>query len=256
MSGAGAVVGAVQRGLLFVLRYAVLGVALVLGFWALPKAGQPFTAVALVAALNGVNLLVHEGGHYLAARSLGLRVLQWRVGMLELIARRRGFRVRWRRAAKGAPAGFVHMVPLPRVPMRKAFLVAIAAGPAANLVAAAFAGLAGLLLPGAAAAVAFAFAVISLFTGLANLYPMPSESNDGALLQCWWRQRDERAPLLAGVRLMALSIDGTPPDRLPVEDLLTLEESEPWAVARYRAKAAQLGGDWPAARRQWQQLID
>nr|WP_306673811.1 site-2 protease family protein [Tahibacter caeni] len=212
--------------------------------------------MGLATLLVGVNLVVHESGHFLAARRMGLRVMQWRLGPFEFIARHSGFRARWHRAVKGTPAGFVHAVPSPQAPMRRAYLVTVAAGPLADLAAAAVAGMAGLLLPGTAAAPVFAFALISLSSVLINLFPSPRESNDGALLLFWWRLRDEHVPVLAGVRLMALSVDGTTADRLPADELRTLETTEPWSAAWYRAKAAQLRGDWTAARQEWQWLVD
>lgn len=255
MSGAAAADG-LLRGLLIGLRYAVYFAAVGLCGSALPSAGQPFTALALAVLLVGINVVVHECGHFLAARRMGLRVMQWRLGPFELVARRRGFRLRWHRAAKGTPAGFVHAVPRPQAPMRRAFLVTVAAGPLADFAAAAMAAGVGLLLPAAVAAPVFAFALISLSSVLVNLYPSPREGNDGALLQFWWRQRDEQVPALAGMRLLALTVDGATADRLPAEELQALETTAPWSVTWYRAKAAQLCGDWTAARQEWQWLAD
>lgn len=255
MSGAAAV-DELLRGLLIGLRYAVYCVAVGLCGSALTSAGRPFTALALAALLVGINVVVHECGHFLAARRMGLRVMQWRLGPFELIARRRGFRLRWHRAAKGTPVGFVHAVPPPQAPMRRAFLVTVAAGPLADFAAAVIVAGAGLLLPGAVAGPAFAFVLISLNSVLVNLYPLPGEGNDGALLRFWWRHRDEQVPGLAGMRLLALTVDGTTADRLPAEELQALETTAPWSVAWYRAKAAQLCGDWAAARQEWQWLAD
>lgn len=242
------VLGSVLRGILGVVMWVgATGLCALV----LPQAGEPFTAMAVVVVLIGVAVCLHEFGHYLGARLMGMRVLRVCVGPIDILPQRSGFRWRWRRSAAPRLAGFVYALPAPDRMMRPAFLVHVAGGPAANLIAALL-GLSAALpwWPASGVGIALAFALINLAIALINLIPHSGKFvSDGMHLLVWLRMKDERAPDLALTRVLSLGVHGTPADRLPPCELVEMERQQqpaPLYALWYRLKASQNLGDWDA----------
>lgn len=220
---------------------------------ALGNAGRVvFLPIMMLLPLWLVALLVHEGGHYAAARWAGMTVLRVRVGRMELAPQRRGWRFRYAKRQKLRLGGYVIAVHDPVRPIRRQSICMIAGGPAANLLAAMLASVPGILWQSdVGGALLLAFAVVNAATGLANLVPSSRElESDG--LQLWrWRDRQrEFGPGFAHARIVARMISGTTADQLP-EDQLSVLDSQPTPmpiIAQwYRLKAQQHRGEWSAA---------
>lgn len=214
-----------------------------------------FLPFMLTLSLWLVTLLVHEGGHYVAARHAGMTVLRVRVGRVELQPQQRGWRVRWALPQKIHAAGYVTAVHDPSRPLRGQSLRMIAGGPGANLLVAIILGpVAWWCLPHAAAWLTLAFALLNALTGLANLVPgSRGLASDGLQLLLWRNRQLEFGPLFAHARLLALTVAGVTADRLP-EDQLALLDAQPAPMPMvalwYRLKARQNRGEWEAAAAQ------
>ncbi len=211
-----------------------------------------FLPLILVSLLGLATLLVHEGGHYLAARSTGMTVLLVRIGRIELAPQRHGWRIRWGVRQKPGAAGYVIAAHDPARSLREQSLRMMAGGPGANLLVAAIAGPLGLLwLPHAWAWLMLAFAVLNAATGVANLIPSSRGLGSDGLKFLQWRHRHhERDPGFAHARLLALSISGVTADRLPEDQLAALDAQPPpmtIIALWYRLKAHQNRGQWSSA---------
>lgn len=197
-------------------------------------------------------VIVHEGGHYMAARGAGMIVLRMGIGRVELMPQRRGWRVHWAAGRKIKAAGYVIAIHDPAHPLRAQSLRMIAGGPGANLVVAMIVGLLALLwLPHAGAWLMLAFAVLNAATGLANLIPSSRGlGSDGLLLWLWRDRQREHGPQFAHVRLLALTVSGVTADRLPQDHLAELDAQPapmPMVALWYRLKAHQNRGKWQQA---------
>lgn len=228
------------------------GMALAIGFAAaaLPGRWTPLGAIAVAVVFGIVAIWLHEAGHYVGARVMGMRVLRVNATLVDMIPQRRGLRARWR-GVRGL-GGFVYALPVPDRPMRPAYLAHIAGGPGANLLVALLCMLTvwlfretqgiGLLL---------AFGVINAALGVSNLVPRANAiHNDGYLLLSWIRGVDEQGPALLPTRLASLSVSGVQADALPEAELAEMERQPsplPLHALWYRIKAAQHRGEWEAA---------
>jgi len=204
-------------------------------------------------------LVVHELGHYVAARLCGMTVWQCNVAGLEFKAQRRGWRVRRSGLGRLKIGGYVLAFPTLDRPMRPQILGMTVGGPAANLIIALACGLIGwALLFRPAAGLWFAMAAINASFGLINLVPHQGVmASDGLKLLTWLRGVDENAPSLAHTRLISRSIAGQTADELPESDLAAMEQLPvPMSLAAlwYRLKADQNRGDWAQAITRGEQL--
>lgn len=220
---------------------------------ALGDAGKTvFLPFVVVSLLWLASVIVHEGGHYAAARSVGMTVLCVVVGRIELQPQRHGFRVRWAGRQKLRAAGYVIAVHDPSRPMRGQSIRMTAGGPGANLLVAFLVGpLAFLWLPHSAAWLMLAFAVVNVALGLGNLIPSSRGlASDGLSLLLWRDPLREHNSAFTHAKLLALTLSGVTADQLSVENLATLEAQPapmPIVALWYRLKAQQNRGEWDTA---------
>lgn len=206
-------------------------------------------AVVMLAAI-GVSVAIHEWGHFLAARLQGMRVLSVRLGALLWQARRRGWHWRWHRVA--GPAGVVSAIPRPGQLLRRRYLILYAAGPVANLIAAAAMAVAATLTGHSVAALLLQVLVVwNLVIALGNLLPIASPFiSDGRHLLYWLGRPDEKAPALALVRLLAGELEGQTAcerDSADIDALAQQPQPSPLLGLLLRLKQVQEAGDWSAA---------
>jgi Zn-dependent protease len=210
-------------------------------------------ALALVvwALMFAPAVVIHELGHYAAARVVGMLVLSVRLGPLLLAMRRRGFRARWQPQPAGPRvAGCVYAVAGGARPSRNQKLAFTLGGSLANLAAALVLAACGLAWrPLGLGWCCLMFASMNVVVGMANLLPSRKGSgNDGYQLLCLLLNPPEPEP--PQQRLYRLSLFGCTADRLPEADLAALEQGPfplPLEACWYRLKAAQNRGEWERA---------
>ena len=140
-----------------------------------------------VLLIGFVAVLVHELGHAVVANAVGGRVGRIVVFPVEFVVASRKLRL-VRRWGRGDLGGYVTYT-LDRIEARRRHAIVAIAGPAANIVTGVAAGSSvaiaapGILPPGAA--VATAFAILSIGMGLANLIPF--DGSDGMRLLRYFR---------------------------------------------------------------------
>lgn len=213
--------------------------------------GAAFAGAFLCLALIYPCTLIHELGHWFAARRSGMKAVRVRVAALEVMPMRRGWRVRWRRPLKGEPAGAVIALGDPAHRHRRALLAFMAGGPAANAMAAAAAWLASWPLAGFAWGwIAVLVAGMNLAFAIANLIPRAgAKPTDGMWI---WRLLRDRAPQFdtPQYRVIARSLFGCTADRLPESELAAVEQ-QPFPLSLvglwFRLKASLHRGEWEAA---------
>lgn len=197
-----------------------------------------------------ISVTFHEFGHYVAARMLGMIAVSAHVGALELLARRRGFRWRWKRA-KRSSMGAVVSIPHPARGFRKQMAWYAAGGPLASLALGALSAVLVARLPdGSWQGLSLAFAVLNLGFFVTNLIPVSSKSTTDGWRLIQALRLDETDPGLTLMRLNALAMSGTTADRLPAEDverLRTQEEPNPLFAFWFKLKALQNQLRWTEA---------
>ena len=206
----------------------------------------PFLFVMLLAFATTI---VHELGHYAAAKWSGMTVTQVRFGRIEVVPQQRGWRVRWNAQQKIQVSGFVVAACNSGRPMQPQVLFMIIGGPAANLVTAViFAALAALWSSATVGPLAVTFAIFNASAGIINLLPTSRGSGtDGMSLLIWGQRGLEHSPTLACTRLQALSIAGVTADQLPVDQIAALDSQVmpmPLMALWFRLKAYQNRGEW------------
>jgi hypothetical protein len=196
-------------------------------------------------------VVLHEAGHLVGAACAGARILGASVGPLHVERRRRGVRIRWRSGRRGT-AGAAIAIPDFSRPVRRQMLLYVAAGPLANLLAAA------ILVPLAwpvpqqaqtlAQAAGLAFGVLNAAIGIANLVPRRRfTASDGWLLVHWWRQDAEVEAARRVLQAVDQSLRGMPASDVPPDQLAWFESRGEIGMrffGRYIAlRAAQQRGD-------------
>ncbi|WP_185823992.1 M50 family metallopeptidase [Xanthomonas sp. SI] len=224
----------------------LIGCSAVAGVW-IPRSLE-ILAVCLLPAMLLATLAVHEYGHLLAARGMGMTVYMMKIGPLQMLARRRGWRVRWQRGRSGY-AGYVMALINPYAALRPQYAVLSAGGPAANLLVALLTGALALHLGVQARMGAFCvgFAVLNLAVGLANLIPTRTAigPNDGLYLLGLSRRLDADRPELVLAQLNGLSCKGITADNLPAERVALLAQGDWWLFhSWFVLKAAQNRCQW------------
>lgn len=212
----------------------------------------PLLPFLFVMLLVFVTTIVHELGHYAAAKWAGMTVTQVRFGRIEVVPQQRGWRVRWNTQLKIQMGGFVVAACDSRRPMRPQVLFMIAGGPVANLATAAiFVALAWLWPSATAGPLAVVFAIFNASAGIINLLPTTRGfGSDGLRLLIWGQKQLEHSPTLARTRLQALSISGVTADQLPLDQIAALDSQAmpmPLTALWYRLKAHQNRGEWTQA---------
>ncbi|MDV0436999.1 M50 family metallopeptidase [Xanthomonas sacchari] len=210
---------------------------------------EPFLVMLLFPLAALVTVAIHEGGHVLAGRAIGMTVYRVHVGPLQLLARRRGWRIRWQRQRPGDNAGSVIAVPNPYAAVRRQYLLLIAGGPLANLLTAAGCGLLAwrLGLGSTSGAFCTGAAAFNLAVGLGNLVPLQSAlgGSDGLKLLEHARRRDPDALSDVLAELNGLSLRGVTADKLPAHRLALLADGDGWFFyVWFTLKAMQNRGEW------------
>ena len=183
-------------------------------------------AVLLGVAIGFANVAIHEAGHLVGARATGMFVVRAQVGSVEVLARRRGWRVRWK-APVFRVDGFLMACPDPRRPLRRQLLAMAAGGPVANAVTGLAAILAGALVWGSATAYVLVGAGLhAMLLTVANLVPVGHGpfGTDGLKLRRWFQSVDERDPDVASVVANGLAMTGVTADRMPPALMAVLAE--------------------------------
>ncbi|MCW0373196.1 M50 family metallopeptidase [Xanthomonas sacchari] len=230
---------------------AVGAIALVQGVWAPGMVELPVILLSLPLA-GMATVALHECGHVLAARAAGMTVYLIHIGPLQLHARRRGWRMRWRRVRPGHPIGFVLPVPDPSLSLRRQYRLTIVGGPAANLLVASIAWLAARCagVDSNLGAFCVGIGVLNFAVALINLLPVQGRSGATDGLQ-WvnvaqWHEADAPAYVLAelnGWTCQGVTADRLSPSRLDVLARSDLALCHSW----FALKAAQQRGQWRQA---------
>jgi hypothetical protein len=206
--------------------------------------------VLLLPIFVGV-ILLHELGHVLAAAAVGSMVLGLSVGPVGIMRRRRGLRVI--RIHRSQAAGYAFIIPDFSRDVRRQVLIYVVGGPAANLIT----GLVALALTwpiqhhDATHSALFAFAVLSLLIGLANLVPVvATHHSDGAAWLHWWRNDSFAQRSFRIMKMYAYSFRGVLASEVPSEEIAALDADEDAGVRLFASyiglRAAQQRGDMDA----------
>jgi Zn-dependent protease len=210
--------------------------------------------LALLAFVVGWlgSIAIHEMGHVLGARSVGMTPFALQIGPLSWWSRSDGWRMRLARPNRHLSGIVLCHVNADR-PLKGQLIRMLVCGPAANLLFALLLAGAGIILwPAGTAAFLCGLAAFNASIGLANLLPRQSRSmdNDGLQLLRWLRGRDESAPEFHLLRLNAMSIKGVTAECLPpslIDELGNVPQTGPVFRLWFRMKAHQNLGEWASA---------
>jgi hypothetical protein len=234
-----------------------IGAALILGLH-LRSELNPFLSMILASGLGVIALIVHEGGHYLAATLHRMPVLMMRVAAVEVQVRRRNWQIRWSPQLKGSRlGGYVMAATNRQLPLRQQMLWFVLMGPLANLLMSLVSVGLGWFTEGLMSAFFLAFAMLNLSMALANLVPTIRLPSDGALFIAWWLHRDDQSAELAEMRLLAMSVEGVACEQLPHTDIAKLCQGampQPLIAIGYRLSALLNQGNFQAAAQLEQNL--
>lgn len=212
---------------------------------------EPLLSLILVMVLAQMTVAIHEFGHFVGARMAGMTVLQAQIGLLQLLASRRGWRARIS-APRIKADGYIVAAPDPARALKPQYVLFTALGPLANIVA----GLGLLLLAGTTDSPGtqlffLAWSVFNIGIGLTNLLPNSRPvDNDGLQLLRWISKGRTNELSIAVAQWLGMSIAGVPAERIPESIRSTLHAQPPplsligdWI----ELKAAQNLGDWQRA---------
>ena len=214
------------------MTFLALNAAVAIAAWhvdAMPDVEARVVSLAFFLLTVPFLVLAHEGGHYAAARLLG-----WRVPIIAW----GGVAVRLSplRISLGAPAfgtgasGAVIAVPVRDTASRWACAFVSAGGPLVNLILAVAAGYAAALAAqdSTAASLYFVFAIISLASGLYNLWPFLSGS-DGRHIVAALLTRDLSQQAWLLTRLAEQEIGAVRPRDWPAGLMAKVAAASAWA---------------------------
>lgn len=201
-------------------------------------------ATLLTALMLGITLIIHEAGHFMAARLQGMTVTEVKLGWLFFSARRKGFKVQFKR--QGSSFGGWVKATVGKGSIRRQMLVLVLGGPAINLVCATTGGALtwAAFIYGAksSATVLASFSVMNAYMGFANLLPIGRTiPSDGSRLYHWLFESHKDPAALSLYRLMGLSVQGLRARDYSAEDLGLLTES-PMPTRRLLGKWLALRG--------------
>lgn len=232
------------------LLCALIGsMALVHGYWGTHESLGwllvPFIWISTVA--------IHEYGHVLGARAMGMTPYFMQIGPLQMWGLKRGWRVRWRRQPRGY-GGLVMAYMNPYTGLRNQNLVMTAGGPVANLIAAAVTALLAVYAQQPDInAFLYGIAGFNLAIAVANLLPRRvAFASDGMLMLEWLKGVHGHSFGFIVSRLDGLSVNGVTADNLPL-DLLEKLESHPSPSPLFHSWYAIKGLQ---NRQQWAQVLE
>ncbi|SFW34167.1 hypothetical protein SAMN02800691_1189 [Luteibacter sp. UNCMF366Tsu5.1] len=231
-----------------VVMYLYLGmifafIAALLGFGSLHR----FHALLLLIGAFVVSIVVHEIGHYVAARQLGMQVLRLRLWWLEIAPLRRGWRCRIKRYAHKMPTGSVLALPAVDRPWRRAFIVFALGGVAANVLLLSILGAALAFVRSDGAAIALCLVSCICAMPLVNLLPIKAVvDTDGIVAWRWWRHPPAESDLL-GMRALSRLISGTLLSALPQDEAAAFARLSEAHAVYYAVVLHQERGEWREA---------
>jgi hypothetical protein len=242
----------VLQFLLFTAGFAVLTVGCLALMHAFHRSAD-FLGFALIAPAFMVSVALHEYGHVLGARAMGMTPYLMHIGPLQMSKRRRGWRIRWKDKRAGY-AGMVMAFVNPHARLRGQYLAMLAAGPGMNLIVALAAACGALyLVQSELSAFLWGFAGINVALALVNLVPRRKRmASDGRHIVELCRGFDEDSPAAAFARVCGLSVKGITADKIPDEllDRLAGQPSPfPLFHVLFLMNALQ-------AHRQWVRVVD
>jgi hypothetical protein len=214
-----------------------------------PPGAVPLLLLWFLLVLAGVAL--HELGHLTGAAFAGAHILGASIGPLYFERRRRGVRIQWRRSPRGL-AGMAFAVPDTSKPIRRQMLAYVAAGPLANVLAAAICVTLVWGIPYQAQtwgqAAYLAFGLLNAAMAVANLLPVRNaHASDGWQLARWWRSGEDVQKAERVLYAMNQSLRGVIASEFPSEQLAWFESNTEIGMrfwGRYIAlRAAQQRGD-------------
>lgn len=191
---------------------------------------------------------VYEVGRYVAARRSGMVVAVMRIGPVDVVPRRKGWRVRWKRYIHPLPPGYVHALPDPSRPLRMPMIRFALGGAVATVALATLVASSIPLLQTYVERWSMAGLALALLIPLSSLFPNPSIAasavleSGGVMAWRWWRHPPADAWM---ARTLALSrvLRGTPISALGPEDIdILLDDSV--SGAWYALKQHQQRGEW------------
>lgn len=207
-----------------------------------------FLGFALVPVIWLATVWVHEYGHVLGGRAVGMTPHLMQVGPLLLWKQRWGWRLQWHRKRRdygGLTMAFIN----PDIDYRQQQMVMTIGGPAANLLVAMIMGWGALYIEERDMdGFLWGLAVLNLAMALANLLPKRGTlASDGMLLLDLYKGIDEESPEFLIAHLNGLSVKGTTADKLPVDILAKLEsQPAPYPLFQtwYVVKGLQNRNEW------------
>lgn len=195
--------------------------------------------------------VVYESGRYVAARRSGMVVVAMRIGAVDILPRRVGSKLRWKRYIHPLPAGYVYALPDPSQPLRLPMIRFALGGVASTVTVAVLVALTIPLFQTDAGRWSMAGVVAVLLTPLSSLFPSPL-TPAGPILEAagvmawrWWKHPPSDAWM---ARTLALSrmVRGTPFSSLGQADLdMLLDESI--SGVWFALKRHQQRGEWELA---------
>jgi len=226
-----------------VLAYLLFGAGYLCDVAAIGNAAWVLFLPTLMIAVP-LGRIVHESGRYVASRHSGMVVAVMRIGPVDIVPRRKGWKLRWKRYVHPLPAGYVYAVPDPSQPLRMPMIRFALGGAAAMVVLAILMVLTIPLLHTEVSRWSMAAFVAVFLIPLSSLFPNPRTPTNpvleagGVMAWRWWKHPPADAWM---ARTMASSrmLRGTPISALGEDDLdMLLNES--------------LGGIWLAVKRHQQ----
>lgn len=200
-------------------------------------------SVLILLALAFVAVVIHELGHFLAARANRMAVLRVQLGPLQWLLQRGRSRIRWDARGHWLGGGVLAM-PRRDGSYRRQLAWLVSGGPLANLglAAAAWAG-SGLVGDSTAEALLRSFSVVNLMLGVGNLLPTTGGTDGGQLVRLA-KGMDLGQPgtemLEANIRAFA----GEGADQLPEALVQGLDREVPIAGQWFRLFASIRRDDW------------
>lgn len=164
-----------------------------------------------VLALWTFTIVLHEGGHLLAARLQGMTISEVKLGWFVFTPRWRGYKFEFRR--RGSMFGGMVKVTVGSRSVRREMILFVLGGPAMNLGCGILLGsltwLAFVRGSVTLAGAIFALALANAYMGLANFLPIGRRiPSDGSRLYHWIFKGNKDLETLALLRLMGLSVKG------------------------------------------------